>query len=909
MMNRLDLQEANGDWRNFKGDYYHLLYALWLLIHEDKAKVAFYKGNDLLMQTPPLVTPDPKEPAIPMLLQSEDRETWIQLKSGAKEWTPTALIKEVLPNFINNGLKSRSHAKNYDVWLVTQGAIQTQPLDNFLSNFKNANPKKGLKKDFLAIVKRILKAWNDGYKSELNQQVDEAQTTEIALDILKKLSTQKPFDVEIMLLQIERKLMGVYFSEQQVENVVDRFIGALHRNTHLGPSYAGFFDEDWLERVAGRPLKLRNKFDVDPQGACYSANEEVFRSIQWEEDNYTSRIPLERAVKSFLESDATVFSIVGNSGIGKSWAAAWIATAFSADRLSLYTKAKDMKDYKDLPALVASRLQGMTMAENKDEVLLRRYTDMSVGKFGNNPILVIDDLTNFSNDLSEIRRQIARLASQAKEYGIKLILTAQTQTWRYGKIWQILDEYDVYPLSASHDDPISMPLREIDDLENETRNDSQDNNLAGQGKNQKERWQKSSLPNERISFVLEEFSVDELEDAAKRRLKGMSEKQVNAIAKQLRLPLYVVLRNPFFFDSYLKDVHPQTDATLPLPDIDVLLDKRISDSFEVIEEKWGKYNDDLRSYFNQFVSNLWDVRVAGMEAARARNLLNDISGLLGDEFLKHLQDVTLVTTGTVTLTRTPVSERLFALELQKRADSGEDIVKQLRLDEDGGNVVAYIRHLSQKPLTLDIKSDAPSKYRDKDAVTFAEKLLGNDKRWVRPICDGLSQAPPDDIRVIAFLGALAQPQEGVVSHRACISLARLAARGSREKREALQWITSLYMSDDIQDQWIGSNALRELFEYSAERVARIVCRRLEKAARIDYFHSTDRKKRDAVLRYCLDPIQYPRHIEAAQAVQQISDSYRHLINHYGLNRYSIGEDYIDQHLAENFAEARGGQIV
>jgi hypothetical protein len=40
--------EIRGDWNNLKGTEYHLIYALWLLFQNRAARIAFYRGNDLL---------------------------------------------------------------------------------------------------------------------------------------------------------------------------------------------------------------------------------------------------------------------------------------------------------------------------------------------------------------------------------------------------------------------------------------------------------------------------------------------------------------------------------------------------------------------------------------------------------------------------------------------------------------------------------------------------------------------------------------------------------------------------------------------------------------------------------------------------------------------------------------------
>jgi hypothetical protein len=123
--------EALGDWRNFKGDHYHLVYALWALIYDGMTSVAFYQGNDLLVQ-PPLSQPeDHEDNLISLRAQQGDTDLWVQLKSSANAWTSSALIDDTLANFTDNVIRSERKGKQSRVLLVSQGQVQKSKIEEF----------------------------------------------------------------------------------------------------------------------------------------------------------------------------------------------------------------------------------------------------------------------------------------------------------------------------------------------------------------------------------------------------------------------------------------------------------------------------------------------------------------------------------------------------------------------------------------------------------------------------------------------------------------------------------------------------------------------------------------------------------------------------------------------------------
>src|SRR5437868_2423227 len=106
-MSSLSEAEIRGDWNNLKGTEYHLVYVLWLLLCEEAAFAAFYRGNDLLA-APLLSGSDEELPVIPLKTRQGNEDIWIQLKATSSEWTPSDFFEDnLLINFIKNAFQSQ----------------------------------------------------------------------------------------------------------------------------------------------------------------------------------------------------------------------------------------------------------------------------------------------------------------------------------------------------------------------------------------------------------------------------------------------------------------------------------------------------------------------------------------------------------------------------------------------------------------------------------------------------------------------------------------------------------------------------------------------------------------------------------------------------------------------------------
>ena len=902
--------EARGDWRNFKGDHYHIVYLIWSLLHEP-GKIAFYQGNDLLRQAPPPAQIGTRSTtaSLTMLSQKEDLDEWIQLKSvESTNWSCTAIFRELLANFLFNALFSLLNKRDWSVKLVTPSTINAAAITALVTEYTKPSLHQTLRRDFKKVVKDVVTKWN---AENPQHQVVAADVEQLGLEVLRQLANQTPFSLDVLKLQCENILLPLHSNINKVIRILNTASGALLGEASKGPSAARFYDLEWLEQEAGESLQDKELLAKDPQAACEEASRN-FLPRDWNPDYFTPRVELQSALQEFLVAPESVFCLIGLSGTGKSWTTAWVMSQCQ-DHLPLLLSAGELDLYPTVPDLVASRLKNYTAVENSNETLLKRWTAAS--SLRKAPVLILDDLLVLGVDAPQLKNQLKRLADQAKQYGIKLILTCQAQIWRINKLGDGLGLQDVFSLLTEQDDSISLP-EEGDAQENSTEPARDDFDEMERAQKRKA-WQRRSLKTQRVSFVLEDFNPDELEDAVKRRLDTLPESRRDQIALQLRSPAFAALRSPYLLAQYLGQAGAKlVSSTEPPPlNVDSLLDTRVQSALARVAEQMGCDATDLRGAFDFLVAQLWDSRSQGIDALRLGQGVQQNFGLDGPRFIRELRMVALLTPQTpLLLERTPVAERLFALELEKRVAIGCELLDELRLEEDGGVVTAYLRHLCAQTPELIPGADTLTQF---DAVSIAEKLLGEDRRWLRPICDGLAQASPGDVRVVSFLVTAMRPpgEEGGIEHQACRALGRLAARGG----EALRWVAAMYLSGSFQERTWGALALSELLEFDPRLVGKIVARRLSYAAQMDCFAFKGRERRDNWLRWALDPLNHPRHQESARVVKRVGTSYAELVTHHGPREYrdeqgnrvrrSLFEHQFDWKFAEDLAEVRGGLIA
>ncbi len=867
-------REATGDWRNFKGDYYHLLYVVWLLLHQEGVRVAFYQGNDLIA-SPAVPKPGLMDGA-PILARAEspENEVWIQLKSTTSRWSCTSVINDVLFNFVYNALTSKLNGRKWETRLVTQGQVAQDELQGLVSTLtasKGSTESKllpKLRRLFNREIKRAFEEWKRDHATHFSMQVDQwtlAHASEVGVEVLRQLAQTQPCNSELMAAQIRHQTLLSCFDPTLAERMENTLIGELAKQASLGPQHARAFDESWMDETAGRALRPRGVWDSNPLTACQEANA-LTLARDWEASFYVPRPRLEAALTEFLASDAPLFALIGVSGVGKTWATNWMATQLLQNIVRLVLPATELDYSPTLESLVASRLRVLTSASHTDAQLLERWkaaahslASQPVGSGAQplnafSPVLVLDDL-GASRDEEQLRRDLARLVGQAREHGVKIVLTCQEHIWRTSRPAGGISARDIFTL-----EPIS-------------------------GRN-------SNQP----TLVLGDFSVDELEEAVARRLSVLGSERASNLARQLRAPTFAALRNPFllslYLDKHLVSLRRSTQTEPPPLAVDELLDAKVETSLERVAEKLGCDVHDITPAFTTLCRLLWDTRPDGVERNQAIDTLEEGARELGGTLFRQLRDIGLLTPeGLVRLERTPVAERLFAREVRRRAQENPLVLDGLRPEEDGGVVAALLRDLGAFPAAeITIPSNPIN-----DAVMLAEALLQADERWKEAVCEGLAQCAPDDLRLVAMLTALARPRdESLIGFPACRALGRLAARSKLARR----WVAQAYIGSNSSDRYRSAMALGELLEFMPRFVTRMVSWRLRLAQKMPAFHAPDWERREKWMQAALDPLNDPRHQAAAQAVQNVVARFGDFVR-----------DSEDWRQSLDLAEVRGGLLA
>jgi hypothetical protein len=111
----LQPNEILGDWSNLKGTYYHLVYALWLLLREEAFAVALFRGNDLRARpaTPPVLEEAELGGAVVTArARHGDKNVLIQLKATADSWSLAKILEGTLVQiFVCSAIESRRSAQ------------------------------------------------------------------------------------------------------------------------------------------------------------------------------------------------------------------------------------------------------------------------------------------------------------------------------------------------------------------------------------------------------------------------------------------------------------------------------------------------------------------------------------------------------------------------------------------------------------------------------------------------------------------------------------------------------------------------------------------------------------------------------------------------------------------------------
>ncbi len=810
--------ESRGDRSNFKGTLYHLVYTIWLLLHEYVSSVSFYRGNDLLVQPPREVT---DKVLVPIHAQQGTEDIWIQLKSTAESWTVGKLLKDnLLDNFLYNALLSERRGKAWQVRLITQGAVSRPGVEKFVDEIEASLKKgeippisKGSNHKLLHdVIIRVQQGWlEEGYST-----IDELHLYSIALNILRELGRTESVSQRVLETEIKQQIAPIAPTHRAIQQLPSTLLGILLQATSPGSTTSAFTLE-WLEQRVGIPLKAGSLLDSDPVAACFKASQSALPR-DWEAGQCVPRPRLQNALRQFQTANQPLFVLLGTNKSGMTWTMADWATHESKGCTRLLVKGEDFQRHRELATLVATHLREPTTTHLNDEQILRKVL---TGGNGQEPVflLIIDGLV-LRGDIDDIRYDLEKLVEDCRRRPIKLILTCQKHAWDLKNPGLHIHSGDIFRLES---EMVDLPAI-AEDL--------------------------ASPPH---SFLLEDLTYDELSELLVRRLpSGRVERAVS----QFSAPAFTPLRNPYLLDLYLKQHSTSLGTThgVPVPvNVDSLLDTRIDHFLHEVADRLECGVGTIRSAFDALIEQLWEKRSDGLTYKQAIACLNTcLPEQESSSMLHQLQRMGLFTHEhpvCFTEQERPIAERLFAKWLGKQQQDEDDLAGTLQPETDTGVITAFLRGVATDP------------------VAWAERLVAQEDRWLSAVTAGLAQGSPDDYRSLALLTTLARPKSrAIVGFEACTALGQLASRGER----AWKWVAQMYFGGREEERYRGEAALATAMGTAPYRVGAAIRLRLSRVEKLD------RGQRERVLKDTLTPLLGINHRVAADVGRRILQRYSYL---------------------------------
>lgn len=794
-------REVIGDWNNLKGTAYHLAYALWLLLRDQARDVGFYAGNDLLASSkpPPLVKGDPEaEVSIPMAAAGDNLDLWIQLKCTRTPWTVGSLLeKNLLFNFICNTYLSEARGRQWQVSLVTEAVVQADQVREFIDN-----PQQ--KSDRYVRLQEIFRKAKADLESGRGRTFGLDELEERALEILRRLAETEPTPLTTLKAEIELRIAYACPDPVEAQRLAYTLIGAMLDDSGGGPDRARRYDSKWINDTTDRAIISTKPFDTDVVAACDRAAERTAAEVPsepFEPGRYAERPALLAVLQQFLSARESLFVLLGESGVGKSWAiAAWALQALRG-RVRLLTSGRVLDTSTTFARIAADAVRPLSARQWRDEQFLNRLGTVA-GAPGRGPlVVVIDDLQTREADADGFRHMIVRLAKEAARERAKLVITCQRPHWEYHRLGREVPGNDL----------LFDPGRGL-----------------------------SEVPATH-SFLLREFTPDEITDAVDRCRPGDAPQRSRKLRLRLRGPEFAPLRNPFLLAQFLEQQSPGHEPPHEPVDVDEILSQFVLTRLGRAADDLKCDHGDLRYALNSLVEQLWAEQVTGLKHSQAVQLLGQCLPEQGSQALQALRRTGLIATkGPVQLSEGIVADHLFAAHLLRMLGRGDPVLDGLDPRRDASVVPSLIRLAA-------------------DYEPLVERLLSRGEDWRPVVASGIAQRSPDDLKVVALAACLTrQSGEFLVNRDGCRALGTLAARGRAARRVAVE----MYLRADHGESRRGAESLAFAMEYIPRFVGRIV--RLRWHSEIQRTGLRKQEKRASSLADTVLPLYHITHRESAR---------------------------------------------
>jgi len=807
-------KDALGDWRGLHGTHYHLIYAIWLLICDGAARVAFYEGNDLRVLSSPQ-KPSRRAPPQPSTIGAEtlDHDVWIQLKATHTPWSASGLCRDnLLANFVVNAITSIRSGRKFVIRLVSQAMIDTDAIPKLRAALRGSGEPadKTRINDLITAV-----------QGRVSPRPTRTDVIAGVREVLNQLQVSSPVFESTLEAEVERDLALLYPDHELIFQIKNALMGALLKDVKGGPSVPRAYDQAWLQQPGVPPLRDRGLLDSDPSAACGEAMDVVgVRPRGWSDDRYVPRAAVEVVLNTFLTAPEPLLVVTGGTGVGVSWALYKWARHILDGRVRLLIPGQDLDQRRDLASLVSRRL-GAFRGRWTHEMVLSRLCAVAARASGRDRfVLVIDGIpAPTAEEQARLSRALAELVTECVHHDVKVVLSCHSHVWSANRLGSQI------PLELLYRPPIpttGSPLAEA---------------------------QPAQLFVESLSsIVVEDLTPDESTALLERALPSQIAGSVDAA---LRGTAYRLLGNVSLLARYI-DVHRKSleqGEPPPIPRIDSLLEESVDQVAQRVSTALRRPAERVKHAIVDVARALWRARPDGLAYDIAST---ELAHALPDEGMKAydaLVDAGLLTpTDATRFTDGAIAEHLYAQNLLRRYDHGDDILSELHVELDGEVVAAMLRAAT-------------------DPMPIAEPLLTRDDAWLPAVVDGLAQRQPGDRRILALVTALMHPNEltrTVVQKAAARALGTLAARDADAYRE----LESMYLGNKEMDSYRAAQALATTINLVPDQVEGTVQRRLTDIIACLSPHRITAEYENSVLQ-TLTPIQGVEHRNAVPAAQRL----------------------------------------
>ncbi|MDB5339628.1 MAG: hypothetical protein JWN70_5247 [Planctomycetaceae bacterium] len=741
-----------------------MLYVLWRLTKFPKQRVAFFKGNDLLASelVPPSNVDLIGECPSYSKIDCDGIDIWCQLKNTEGAWTVSEVLKDnLLLNFIANTYSSDGRNRGWQTELVTTAEIRGRDLGDFATKYElSGGTGDGTNATRLSeIVDEYLKVAATLPERTVPTRSDVLKR---ACTIIQFFSLQRPISLRTLQAEFRNRLLAAIGDESVADHIEQRLIGEITADTAGGAECAHWYDREWFYRITGLDLEGSKPLDRSISHACNSQVQSQTPD-SFDESLFAERADLQIGLTEFIKSSKTCFVIMGRSGTGKSWGLCHWTNFVLRNRARLFLTSGRIQWSSNLQALIAIALRPLTSrAVVSDAELFHKITlPARVSDFG--PlVLVIDDIHAPADRIETFRADIARLIEECRSYGIKLVLSCQTER--------------------------ASGLRPFSDIPHELLFHTSD------------KTPERSPVSDKTTFECKDFSDHELAEAIARRLSPTS---FQRSSHKLAAPVFRHIRNPYLLDQLLQDKSGSTIG--PSPEdaenyVNSWLGRQILRIRQILMLDCGLDETSAGIAVDTLFLSLWQQRKHGATRPSLEKEIGETLPAFGQRVVDSLLRRGVVSTARfITLAEPQLAAYGFAQWLRSNK-TVEDTLVAFSCQTDSDVLASWLR-LHRHP------SDV------------AEALVLQSDEWRSPVAHALSRCNADDHTVTAALIGLARHESSLSSDRnAAESLGEFSLRS----RVARKWLTTLAVSHDDGDTQVAQHAMWHMMRFVPERVARVV---------------------------------------------------------------------------------------